>query len=79
MSDAWRDIQFDTQYVELLPARTVLSTFAGAADGNDGSDGMDAVGGLVTHLPFVDKVLTNSHGGSDGLSGSPGGGTSGLS
>jgi len=79
MSDTWRDIQFDSQHVELLPARTVLSTLAGATEGSDGSDGMDAVG-LVTHLPLVGKVLASGdHGGSNGVSGSSGGGNSGLS
>ena len=79
MSDAWRDIQFDSQHVELLPARTVLSTVAGATEGSDGSDGMDAVG-FVTHLPLVGKVLASGdHGGSNGVGGSSGGGTSGLS
>jgi hypothetical protein len=35
----------DEQHVELLPARTVLSTFSlQAPDGGSGSDGSDAVG-----------------------------------
>ena len=79
MSDTWRDIQFDGQRVELLPARTVLSTFAPATEGSDGSEGMDAVG-LVTHLPLVNKVLpSGDHDGSNGHGGSSGGGSSGLS
>lgn len=51
MSDALSLAELD---VQLLPARTVLSTFA------QGANGADAVGGLGLGLPIVDKILPNT-------------------
>lgn len=73
MSDACSDVQFERQRVELLPARTVLSTFARAADGNQG-EGTDPVSALVTHIPVVSKVLADIGRGPGGPGGDSTGG-----
>ncbi|MBV8539153.1 MAG: hypothetical protein JO063_04025 [Pseudonocardiales bacterium] len=44
MSDALSFAELDGQQVELLPARTVLSTFTQGADGGTAIDGTDGVG-----------------------------------
>jgi hypothetical protein len=53
MSDVLNCAQLD---VELLPARTVLSTFAQGT----GANGTDAFGGLGIGIPIVDKILPGS-------------------
>ncbi len=51
MSDALSFVEIDGQHVELLPARTVLSTFAmGGGDGGAGGGGGDGQGGVGVNL-----------------------------
>jgi len=54
MSDALSFVEIDGQYVELLPARTVMSTFSmhecEAGDGGTGGNGGSAQGGLGINL-----------------------------
>ncbi len=54
MSEALVWAELDGQHVELLPARTVLSTFA------QGADGIDSFGGIGIGLPIVDKIFPGS-------------------
>ncbi|MGH3695840.1 MAG: hypothetical protein ACRDRX_17930 [Pseudonocardiaceae bacterium] len=42
------------QHAELLPARTVLSTFA------QGADGMDSFGGIGIGLPIMNQIFPGS-------------------
>jgi hypothetical protein len=76
MSEIRDDVaQIDGQHVELLPARTVLSTFARAADeGNGNAGAFDSIAG---DLSLVDNV-TPASGGEPGISGAAGGATKGL-
>jgi hypothetical protein len=52
MSDALSFAEIDGQHVELLPARTVMSTFrtGGGGDGGTGGKGGSAQGGLGINL-----------------------------
>jgi hypothetical protein len=75
MSEKSSDVQVDGQHVELLPARTVLSTFARAADesyGNEDAGGLDSILG---HLPSLDD---SNSGGENGVNGAAGGATKGI-
>jgi hypothetical protein len=76
MSEIRNDVvQIDGQQVELLPARTVLSTFARAADEGNGNAG--ALDSIVGDLSLVDNVAPAS-GGDPGTSGTAGGATKGI-
>lgn len=44
MSDALTPAEVDNQHVELLPARTVLSTLTDSSIGTDGYSGANSVG-----------------------------------
>ncbi|MGH3289394.1 MAG: hypothetical protein ACRDU4_02200 [Mycobacterium sp.] len=57
MCDTLSNIELNGQRVELLPARTVLSTFTQGADGGTGANGADKFGGIGVGLPIVDKIL----------------------
>ena len=54
MSDALNSAELDRQSVELLPPRTVLSTFTQAANGHD------AWGGIGFGIPILDKIFPGS-------------------
>ena len=60
MSDALSSAELDGQRVELLPARTVLSTFVQGSDGGTGANGKDAIGGVGIGLPILDKIFPGS-------------------
>jgi hypothetical protein len=69
MSDALCYTELDGQHGELLPARTVLSTFVQGSNGGTGANGPDKFGGIGIGLPFLDKILPgsgNAHGGDGG-------------
>jgi hypothetical protein len=55
MSDTVSCAELDGQRVELLPARTVLSTFAQGA-----ANGTDSFGGIGIGLPILDKIFPGS-------------------
>lgn len=55
MSDVLSYAELDGQQVALLPARTVLSTFAQGA-----ANGADAFGGVGIGIPIVDKLFPGS-------------------
>jgi hypothetical protein len=55
MSDALNSAELDRQSVELLPARTVLSTFV-----QSGANGSDAFGGIGLGIPILDKLFPGS-------------------
>ncbi|HXT46690.1 MAG TPA: hypothetical protein VN748_21670 [Pseudonocardiaceae bacterium] len=61
-----------SDYVELLPARTVLSTFAQGADGGKGGD-TDLIGSILSHVHIMENSYTSS-----GTAGSAGSTTNGL-
>ena len=70
MSDALSSAELTGQHVELLPARTVLSTFAQDSGGGNGAKGLDSFGGFGLGAPILDKIFPgsgNAHGG-DGQS-----------
>ena len=51
MSDALSFAEIDGQHVELLPARTLMSTFrTGGGDGGTGGNGGSAQGGLGINI-----------------------------
>lgn len=54
MSDTVSCAELDGQRVELLPARTVLTTFTQAANGSD------AFGGIGLGIPILDKLFPGS-------------------
>ena len=58
MSDAFSDVQLGGQRVELLPARTVLSTARGA-DGAKGGD-TDLIGDILSHVHIMENSYTSS-------------------
>ncbi len=55
MSDMLSCAEVDGQRVELLPARTVLSTFV-----QGGANGTDSFGGVGIGLPVLDKIFPGS-------------------
>ena len=75
MSEKRSDVQVDGQHVELLPARTVLSTFIRAAGESYGNENGGALDSLLGQLPS----LYNSHsGGGNGVGGAGGGASKGI-
>lgn len=76
MSDAFSDVAFERQRVELLPARTVLSTLVRGADKSPRGAGADPIGTLFSHIHVLQGVVPGDGGnnGSVGASGSPSGG-----
>lgn len=73
------DGQFTAQHAELLPARTVLSTFTRASDGGHNGGGKNLLDGLTVHIPLLDKVLGNPGNGADGSTSNGSQGFSGAS
>ncbi|MGH4010322.1 MAG: hypothetical protein ACRDTH_19545 [Pseudonocardiaceae bacterium] len=68
MSDALSFAEFDGQYVELLPARTVLSLFSASGGGKGGiggtgGTGTGGIGGNLVDLHAVGGGLTGAGGG----------------
>jgi hypothetical protein len=57
MSGTRSDAEFTGQYPELLPARTVLSTFIRTTDGATSGNSTNPLGGLLPHIALLDKVL----------------------
>ncbi|HYZ37764.1 MAG TPA: hypothetical protein VE673_13765 [Pseudonocardiaceae bacterium] len=75
MSETRSDVvQVDGQHVELLPARTVLSTLA-RADESYGNEDAGALDSLLGRLPSLDNATS---GGEPGVSGAAGGATRGI-
>ena len=77
MSDALSFTEIDGQHVELLPARTVMSTFrAGGEEGGDGGyggNGGNAQGGVgVNVLSGLGVLGTGSASGGDAAGGNGG-------
>jgi hypothetical protein len=73
MSDTVSFAELDGQHVELLPARTVMSTFSiGRTDSNTGADGLPGIGTLGISALGRDLLP----GGGNGV-GMPGGNASG--
>ncbi|MBV9164125.1 MAG: hypothetical protein JO281_21845 [Pseudonocardiales bacterium] len=60
MSDALSFAEIDSQHVELLPARTVMSMFVvgkgGGGDGGKGGAGGKGVGGIGINLLNIDVL-----------------------
>ncbi len=54
MSNTLSCAELDGQRAELLPARTVLSTFT------QGANGSDAFGGIGLGIPILDKIFPGS-------------------
>ncbi len=74
MSDALSFAEIDSQHMELLPARTVLSVFSAgpAGDGGQGGAGGDGKGGVglnAVDLAAVGGHLTGAGGGAGNTSG----------
>ena len=57
MSDALSYAELDRQHGELLPARTVLSTFVQGSNGSTGANGRDSFGTIGIGLPILDKFF----------------------
>jgi hypothetical protein len=69
MSDALSFVEIEGQHVELLPARTVMSTFR-AGGGNEGGDGGSAQGGVgVNVLSGIGVLGTGVASGGDAAGG----------
>ncbi|MGH3898219.1 MAG: hypothetical protein ACRDTA_08175 [Pseudonocardiaceae bacterium] len=78
MSDALSFVEIDGQHVELLPARTVLSTFSmGGGDGGAGGAGGDAQGGLGVNLLSGIGVLGTGNASAGNATGGAGGSANG--
>jgi hypothetical protein len=60
-------IELDAQYVELLPARTVLSMFS-TGDGGHGANGTDSTGGWDLNRPGLQLTLVPGTPGVNGVS-----------
>ncbi|HJT03051.1 MAG TPA: hypothetical protein VJ757_05395 [Pseudonocardiaceae bacterium] len=73
MSDPRSDAQLDRQQVELLPARTLLSTFARDTGGPPRGGPPNPIETLLSHVHILDFPGPN-----DGFVGSGGGGTGGV-
>ena len=54
MLDTLTFAELDAQHLELLPARTVLSTFTQAANGHD------AWGGIGLGIPILNQIFPGS-------------------
>jgi hypothetical protein len=82
MSGTRSNAEFTGQHPELLPARTVLSTFL-RADGAASGDGTNPVSGLLPHVALLDKLIpglaSQPVNGSPGLSGTSSSGIRGNS
>ncbi|MGB7794921.1 MAG: hypothetical protein WBL53_01450 [Pseudonocardiaceae bacterium] len=69
MSDALSFVEIEGQHVELLPARTVMSTFR-AGNGGEGGDGGSAQGGVgVNVLSGIGVLGTGVASGGDAAGG----------
>ncbi|MGH3888006.1 MAG: hypothetical protein ACRDSZ_15845 [Pseudonocardiaceae bacterium] len=80
MSDALSFVEIDGQHVELLPARTVLSTFAMGGKGGDGGaggSGGDAQGGVGVNVLSGIGVLGTGNASGGNATGGAGGGAAG--
>jgi hypothetical protein len=82
MSGTRSNAECSGQQAELLPARTVLSTFTRASDGGHNGGGKNLLDGLTVQIPLLDKILGNPGSGADGSAngsrGSSGAGSRGL-
>ena len=84
MSDALSFAEIDGQHVELLPARTVLSTFAmgggrggSGGDGGVGGAGGPAQGGVGINVLSGIGVLGTGNASAGNAAGGPGGSANG--
>jgi hypothetical protein len=82
MSGTRSNAECSGQHAELLPARTVLSTFTRASDGGHNGGGKNLLDGLKGDIPLLDKVLgitgNNADGSANGSRGSSGPSSRGL-
>lgn len=78
MSSACSDVQLDRQRVELLPARTLLSTFVRGTAGSQHGDSTDPIGALFNQIHILKGVLPSGPGGAGGPTGDPGNATGGV-
>ncbi|MGH3833617.1 MAG: hypothetical protein ACRDRS_24805 [Pseudonocardiaceae bacterium] len=74
MSDALSFTELAGQHVELLPARTVLSTFVQGTNGANGADSVGTIG--LGGVPIVGKMFPLLSGAGNAV-GSPGGNANG--
>ncbi len=80
MTDGLSFAEIDGQHVELLPARTVLSLFAGCGggckggggDGGVGGAGGDAQGGIGVNLLNINVLGTQANSAGNGVGGAGG-------
>lgn len=72
MSDVLSFAEIDGQHVEMLPARTVMSTFATSCCGGDGGDGGAGQGGLGINLLNINVLGTQVNAAGDGIGGEGG-------
>jgi hypothetical protein len=81
MSDAVSFVEIDGQHVELLPARTVMSTFVtgkgGGGDGGYGGAGGKGTGGIGVNLLDIDVLGDQTNSAADGVGGHGGGASGG--
>jgi hypothetical protein len=72
MSDALSFAEIDGQYVELLPARTVMSMFVvrgGGGDGGKGGPGGKGAGGIGLNVLNIDVIGDQTNSAADGVGG----------
>jgi hypothetical protein len=73
MSDALSFAEIDGQHLELLPARTVMSTFAmGGGDGGTGGAGGSGQGGVGVNLLNINVLGTQVNSAGNGVGGAGG-------
>ena len=73
MSDALTFAEIDGQHLELLPARTVMSTFTmGGGDGGTGGPGGSGQGGLGLNVLNINVLGTQVNSAADGIGGAGG-------
>jgi hypothetical protein len=78
MSEKRSDVQVDGQHVELLPARTVLSTFTRAAEESYSNENGGALDSLLGQLPSLYNSHSGSGNGVGGVGGAGGGASRGI-
>ncbi|HEV7451952.1 MAG TPA: hypothetical protein VGO16_11295 [Pseudonocardiaceae bacterium] len=79
MSDALSFVEIDGQYVELLPARTVLSLFSAGGGARGGNGGHGAPGGIGKGGLGLNLINANIFGDQTNTAGDGFGGAGGSS
>ncbi|MDQ4104717.1 MAG: hypothetical protein M3186_13785, partial [Actinomycetota bacterium] len=73
MSDVLSFAEIDGQHLELLPARTVMSTFTmGGGDGGTGGAGGSGQGGIGVNLLNINVLGTQVNSAGNGVGGAGG-------